>query len=142
MQLDRIESADFWVRTEKVVMAPPSVPENEPVPLLGAPLLPGILNITRPFPDTEPPTLLTVVTVLPEDSWGVVFYLVVSVPFTVVREGSPKGPIRLVQPFSAPWMSERVPDTLPLFAVNPATLLVQSVSVAFIVVTVVPAGSL
>ena len=79
-QLDRIESADFWVRTEKVVMAPPSVPENEPVPLLGAPLLPGILNITRPFPDTEPPTLLTVVTVLPEDSWGVVFYLVVSVP--------------------------------------------------------------
>ena len=39
-------------------------------------------------------------------------------------------------------MSETVPDTLPLFTVDPAALLVQSVSFAVIVVTVVPAASL
>lgn len=141
-QLARIEAADLWVRTEKVVIAPPSVPENEPVPLLAPPPLAGISDLTRPFAAAEPPTLVTVVTVLAEDSWGDVFHLVVSVPVTVVTEGSPRGPTRAVQPFSAPWTSERVPDTLPLFTVNPATLLLQSVSFAFIVVTVVPGGSL
>jgi hypothetical protein len=36
-QVDRIEAADLMVRTEKMVLAPPSVPENEPVPLFAAP---------------------------------------------------------------------------------------------------------
>jgi hypothetical protein len=67
--------------------------------------------------------------------------MVVSVPVTVMSEGSPRGPTRLVQPSSAPWVSERLPDTVPLLTVNPA-LLLQSLSFALIVVTVVPAVSL
>jgi hypothetical protein len=47
-----------------------------------------------------------------------------------------------MQPSSAPWVSETVPDTLPLFTVNPVALLLQSLNFAVIVVTVVPAGSL
>lgn len=136
LQADWIEAADFSDRTEKMVPAPPSVPENEPVPLLAAPPEPGILNFARPSPATDPSTLWTVVTLLPEDRWGDVFHVVVSVPVTEVR------PARAMQPFSAPWVSETVPDTLPLFTVKPAALLVQSLSFAVIVVTVVPASSL
>jgi hypothetical protein len=142
LQLATIEAADLLLRTEKVVIIPLSVPANEPVPLLAAAPLPGISNLTRPLAATEPPTLLTVVTELPEDSWGDVFHLVVNVPVTVVRDGSPRGPIRLLQPFSSPWVSEKVPVTVPLVTVNPATLLLQSVNFAFILVTIVPAGSL
>jgi hypothetical protein len=110
------------------------VPENEPVPL-AVPPAPGILNFARPLPATDPSTLLTVVTLLPEDSWGDVFQVVVRVPVTVVRLA------RLMQPSSAPWVSETVPDTLPPFTVNPA-LVLQSLSFAVIVVTVVPGASL
>jgi hypothetical protein len=141
LQVDRIEAADLWVRTEKIVLAPPSVPENEPVPLLAVPPAPGILNFTRPPPVTSAPKLWAVVTLSPEDSLGDVFHMVVSVPVTVMSEGSPRGPTRLVQPSSAPWVSERLPDTVPLLTVNPA-LLLQSLSFALIVVTVVPAVSL
>jgi hypothetical protein len=141
-QVDRMEAAERWVRTEKIVLAPLSVPENEPVPLFAVPPVPGISNFTRPSPATDPSTLWTVVTLSPEDSWGDVFHLVVSVPVTVIKEGSPRGPARLVQPSSAPWVSERLPDTLPLVTVNPVALLVQSLSFALIVATVVPAASL
>lgn len=135
-QADRIEAADLAVRTQKIVAAPPSAPENEPVPLLAVPQAPGMVNLARPSPATNPSTLWTVVTLLPEDSGGDVFHVVVSVPVTVV------GPTRLMQPSSAPWVSERVPDTVPFLTVNPAVLLMQSLSLAVIIATVVPAGSL
>lgn len=46
LQVDRIEAADLALRTENMMSAPPSVPENEPVPL-AVPPAPGDIERGR-----------------------------------------------------------------------------------------------
>ena len=75
----RMDAADLVVWAEVASLAPPLVPWNEPD---GVPLgtLPGIEKVAFPSEPMLPATELTFITLLPEDSLGLVDHLVVRVP--------------------------------------------------------------